>query len=113
MRFNWKDIPIPNLQDWVAYTAFLNGLLPEQFKFSEEKRKITTLIETLRTTQDFIQAIEWMSFVIMLEKGEEKKGMPLVKQTSQEGGKARTPTLAQGISSWRSKTTHVEKAKAP
>jgi len=34
MGFNWEIVLIPNLQDSVAYMAYLNGLLPKYFKFS-------------------------------------------------------------------------------
>jgi len=58
MRFNREAVLIPNLQDGVAYIAFLNGLLPEILKFFLAKSKVTTLADVLRRTQDFIQAIE-------------------------------------------------------
>jgi len=49
---------ISDLQNRVAYTAFLNRLLPERLKFSLAKRKVTTLADALRRTQNFIQSIE-------------------------------------------------------
>ena len=36
---------IPDLQDVVAYTAFLNGLLPCRLKFSLAKNKAITLAD--------------------------------------------------------------------
>jgi len=39
---------IPDLQDVVVYTAFLNGLLPGRFKFSLPECKVTMLVEVLR-----------------------------------------------------------------
>jgi len=52
IRFNHYAILIPDLQDKVAYTAFLNGLLPERFKFSFAKSfaesKVTMLVEAFR-----------------------------------------------------------------
>jgi len=49
---------IPDLQDGVAYAAFLNGLLPGRFKFSRAESKVTTLVEALGRDQSFIQATE-------------------------------------------------------
>ena len=57
MRFNREAILIPDLQDGVAYVAFLNGLLSGRFKFFLIERKVTTLVNVLRRAQDFIQAI--------------------------------------------------------
>jgi len=58
MRFNREAILISDLQDDVAYAAFLNGLLLGRFKFSLVESKVTTLVDTLRRVQDFIQAIK-------------------------------------------------------
>ena len=58
MRFNREAILIPDLQDGVAYAAFLNGLLLGRFKFSLVESKANTLADALRRVQDFIQAIE-------------------------------------------------------
>jgi len=49
---------IPNLQNGVAYTTFLNGLLSGIFKFFLVESKVTTLVDVLRRAQDFIEAIE-------------------------------------------------------
>jgi len=49
-----KAVLIPNLQDGVAYTAFLRG----RFKFFLVESKVTTLADVLRRGQDFVQAIE-------------------------------------------------------
>ena len=57
-RFNHEAVLIPNLQDGVAYAAFLNGLLPGRFKFSLAESKVTTLVEALGRAQSFIQATE-------------------------------------------------------
>jgi len=57
-RFNHEAVLIPNLQDGVAYAAFLNGLLPGRFKFSLAETKVTTLVEALGRAQSFIQATE-------------------------------------------------------
>jgi len=54
MRFNREAILIPDLQDGVAYAAFLNGLLPGIFKFFLVESKVTTLVDALRRAQDFI-----------------------------------------------------------
>jgi len=58
MRFNREAILISDLQDGVAYAAFLSGLLSERFKFSLIESKVTTFADALRRVQDFIQAIE-------------------------------------------------------
>jgi len=58
MRFNREAILIPDLQDGVAYVAFLNGLLLRRFKFFLVQSKVTTLANALRRAQDFIQAIK-------------------------------------------------------
>jgi len=52
MRFIREAILIPELQDGVAYAAFLNGLLLGRFKFSLVKSKV--LAHALRRAQDFI-----------------------------------------------------------
>jgi len=57
-RFNHKAVLIPNLQDGVAYAAFLNGLLPGRFKFLLAESKVTTLVEALGRAQSFIKATE-------------------------------------------------------
>ena len=49
---------IPDLEDGVAYTSFLNGLKNGRFKFSLVEHKETTLAEALRKAADFIQATE-------------------------------------------------------
>jgi len=58
MRFNREAVSIPDLQDGVAYAAFLNELLSRRFNFSLVEGKVITLVDALRKTQDFIQAIE-------------------------------------------------------
>jgi len=55
-RFNHEAVLIPDLQDGVAYAAFLNGLLPSRFKFSLAESKVTTPIEALGRVQSFIEA---------------------------------------------------------
>ena len=55
-RLNHEAVLIPDLQDDVAYVAFLNGLLPGRFKFSLAESKVTTLVEALERAQSFIQA---------------------------------------------------------
>jgi len=57
-RFNHEAVLLPDLQDGVAYAAFLNGLLPSRFKFSLAESKVTTLVEALSRAQSFIQATE-------------------------------------------------------
>ena len=54
MRLKHEAVLVPDLQDGVAYTAFLNGLLPGRFKFSLAESKVATLVDALRTAQDFI-----------------------------------------------------------
>jgi len=49
---------IPDLEDGVAYTSFLNGLKSGRFKFSLAELKETTLAEALRKAVDFIRATE-------------------------------------------------------
>ena len=57
MRFNREVNLVSDLQDRIAYDAFLNGLLPGRFKFFLVE-SITILVDVLRRAQDFIQAIE-------------------------------------------------------
>jgi len=57
-RFHQEAMLIPNLEDGVAYTSFLNGLKSGRFKFSLAEQKETTLAEVLRKAADFIQATE-------------------------------------------------------
>jgi len=57
-RFNHEAVLIPDLQDGVAYAAFLNGLLLGRFKFSLVESKVTTLVEALGRAQRFTQATE-------------------------------------------------------
>ena len=40
-RFNHETVLIPDLQDGVAYVAFLNRVRPGRFKLSLEKSKVT------------------------------------------------------------------------
>jgi len=54
-RFNREAVLIPDLQDGLAYIAFLNGLLPGRVKLSFIESKVTTLADALRKEQDFIQ----------------------------------------------------------
>jgi len=49
---------IPDLQDGVVYTFFLNGLKSGRFKFSLIEKKETTLAEARRKAADFIRATE-------------------------------------------------------
>ena len=49
---------IPDLEDRVAYTSFLNNLKSGHFKFSLAEQKETTLVEALRKVVDFIRATE-------------------------------------------------------
>ena len=58
MRFKRETVLIPDLQDGIAYTTFLNGLLPGRFKFSLGESKVAILANALRRAQDFIQAME-------------------------------------------------------
>jgi len=45
-RFHQEAMLIPNLEDGVAYTSFLNGLKSGRFKFSLAEQKETTLAES-------------------------------------------------------------------
>jgi len=58
MRFKPEDILISDLQDEVAYAAFLNRVDPRRFKLSLVESKAITLIDALRRAQDFIQVIK-------------------------------------------------------
>jgi len=58
MRLNREAVLIPDLQDGVAYAAFLNGLLLGRFKFFLIESKVITLVDALRMAQDFIPAIK-------------------------------------------------------
>ena len=58
LKFNSEAALVSDLQDGVAYTAFLNGLLPGWFKFSMAESKVTSLVDALRRPKDFIQATE-------------------------------------------------------
>ena len=49
---------IPDLEDGMAYTSFLNGLKSGRFKLSLAEQKDTTLVEALRKAADFIGATE-------------------------------------------------------
>ena len=56
MRFNREAILILDLQDGTSYIAFLNGLVLGKFKVFLVESKVTTLVDTLRRAQDFIQS---------------------------------------------------------
>jgi len=59
MRSHCEAILIPNLQDGVIFTGFLNGLLPRRFQFFlAESDKHSVDVEVLRRAQEFIQATE-------------------------------------------------------
>jgi len=49
---------IPDLEDGVPYTSFLNGLKSGHFKFSLVEQKEMTLVDALRKAADFIRATE-------------------------------------------------------
>jgi len=49
---------IPDLEDGVVYTSFLNGLKNGQFNFALIEQKETSLAEALRKAADFIWATE-------------------------------------------------------
>jgi len=55
-RFHQEAVLIPELEDGVAYTSFLNGLKSRRFKFSLAEQKKTTLAKALRKVADFIRA---------------------------------------------------------
>ena len=57
-RFHQEVVLIPNLEDGVAYTSFLNSLKSGRFKFSLAEQKEITLAEALRKAADFIRAME-------------------------------------------------------
>jgi len=48
MRFNYEAMLIPDLQDGVAYVAFLKGLLMGHLKVSLAENKVTALANALR-----------------------------------------------------------------
>jgi len=58
IRVNSEAILIPDLQDGVAYMAFLIGLLPRRVKFSLVESKVMMLAEALRRAQNFRHAME-------------------------------------------------------
>jgi len=47
-RINHGGVLIPDLEDGVAYMAFLNGLLLGRCEFSLAESKVTTLVDALR-----------------------------------------------------------------
>ena len=49
---------IPDMEDEVAYTSFLNGLKSGRFKFSSAEQKEATLSEALRKAADSVRATE-------------------------------------------------------
>jgi len=49
---------IPDLEDGVAYTSFLNRLKNRRLKFSLAEQKETSLAKSLRKTANFIRATE-------------------------------------------------------
>ena len=57
-HFYEEAVLIPDSEDRVAYTSFLNGLKSGQFKFSLAEQKEITLVEVLRKAADFIRATE-------------------------------------------------------
>ena len=57
-RFHKEAVLIPDLEDGVVYTSFLNGLKSGHFKFSLAEQKETTLAKALRKVADFIRATE-------------------------------------------------------
>ena len=55
-RFHQEVVLIPDLEDEVTYTSFLNDLKSGRFKFSLAEQKEMTLAVTLRKAADFIRA---------------------------------------------------------
>ena len=49
---------LPNFEEGVAYTSFLNNLRNGQFKFSLAEQKETTVAKPQRKVANFIPAIE-------------------------------------------------------
>jgi len=59
-RFNHEAILIPDLQDGVAYAAFLNGLLPGRFKFSLAESRVTTVVEAMGRAQSLFKPLRYV-----------------------------------------------------
>ncbi|KAJ8435379.1 hypothetical protein Cgig2_029750 [Carnegiea gigantea] len=81
MRFNHKAILIPDLQDGVLYTTFLNGLLPRRFKFSlaESKDKGSPTDKRHRKDDERIGHFHTMPRDILMEiKGNTMLGCPML-----------------------------------
>jgi len=57
-RFHQEAVLIPDPEDRVAYTSFLNDLKSWHFRFSLAKQKETTLAEALWKATDFVCARE-------------------------------------------------------
>ena len=57
-RFHQEAVLIPDLEDGVVYTSFLNGLKMRRFKFSLAEQNETMLAEALRKATDFIHATQ-------------------------------------------------------
>jgi len=56
-HFHQEVVLIPDLEDGVAYTSFLNGLKSGRFKLSLAEQGETTLVEVLRKAADFIRPL--------------------------------------------------------
>jgi len=78
---------IPDFEDRVAYTSFLNCLKSGRFKFSLTEQKETILAETLRKPIEFIRAIE----ICAERTNAPKKAKASVDRNAEHGD--RTPRL--------------------
>lgn len=84
---------IPDLEDGVAYTSFLNGLKSGQFKFSLVEQKETTLVEALRKAVNFIHATEICTASTDVPKKAKVPRNRSPSQRTDEGGGDRGPQL--------------------
>jgi len=92
-RFNNEAVLILDLQDGVAYAAFLNGLVPSRFKFSLAESKVTTLVEALGRAQSFIQAMEICTGEESLRPDSKKR---VVEDRNVQSDKRQKPTNERG-----------------
>ena len=55
-RFNDESLMVSDLQDGLAFTALISGLLPGMFRWSLAENEVTMFTEAMTQAQNFIQA---------------------------------------------------------
>ena len=100
---------ILNLQDRVAYTTFINRLLPGRFKFSLTESKVTTLADVLKKKHKILSRRQRYAQVTSLNSKRIGRGWDNIETLSQISTQRKmrrevgVSTQAPAISLWKSR----------